>query len=79
MTNQKDEGNGRSNGARGSSVAEQLLGYAFEHVGGLHGWLGDYGGGEGVALCVAVLFEDEGDGSLHERGLRGVGLHGLAS
>ena len=41
------------------------------------GGLGDWGGGEGVVLGVAVLGEDEGAGALHEGGLGGVGLHGF--
>ena len=57
---------------------QSLLGDAFEEVGGLGGGLGDGGGGQGVVLGVAVLFEDEGAGALHEGGLGGVGLHGLA-
>jgi hypothetical protein len=56
-----------------------LLDDAFEEVGGLSGGLGERGSGEGVALGVAVLGEDEGAGAFHERGLRGVGLHGLES
>jgi len=43
----------------------------------LGGGLGLCGGGQGVALGVAVLGEDEGAGSLHEGGLGGVGSHGF--